>query len=144
MGFNILIVDDSKTTREVIKKILRLGKVPCSGIFEATHGGEAMDIMDQEWIDLVMADINMPVMNGVQLVEAMLQHDLINTIPVIIVSTEGSTTRIENLERKGISAFIHKPFTPKYLAGIVHRTIESASTKENREKQPSVGLRKYT
>lgn len=115
MSFNILLVDDSKTVRAVISKTLELAGVPVNELYEASNGKEALDILDNNWIDIVFTDINMPVMTGVEMIEKMCENNLLKTIPVVIVSTEGSRTRIEILKSKGISDYIRKPFTPEQI-----------------------------
>jgi len=119
MSFNILMVDDSKTVRAVIAKTLRLAEVPVGELFEAANGKEALDILADHWIDLVIADVNMPVMNGLELIERMSEDGLLKTIPVVIVSTEGSAVRIKELESKGARAYIRKPFTPEQIRGVI-------------------------
>ena len=120
MAFNILIVDDSKTIRSVIKKTLQIAGVPIAEFFEAVNGDEGLQAMRSNWIDLVFADINMPVMNGIEMVEKMADDQLLEKMPVIIVSTEGSTTRIDRLKSKGISSYVRKPFTPEKIREAVH------------------------
>jgi len=92
-------------------------------LHEAENGKEALDILADHWIDIVFADINMPVMGGVEMVEKMSADGLLNTIPVVIVSTEGSTTRMEQLRAKGISGYIRKPFTPEILCNVVNDVV---------------------
>lgn len=119
MSLNILVVDDSATVRAVIKKTLEIAGVPVSKLYQAENGKEALEILSESWIDLVFADINMPVMTGIEMVERMAADGLLKTIPVVVVSTEGSATRIEQLKAKGVSAYIRKPFTPELLRSVV-------------------------
>ncbi len=119
MSFNILIVDDSKTIRSVIKKTIQIAEVPVGEIFEATNGEEGLQQMKDNWIDLVFADINMPVMTGIEMIEKMDADQILEKMPVIIVSTEGSKTRIEELFKKGVRAYIRKPITPEMLRNVV-------------------------
>lgn len=119
MSLNILVVDDSATVRAVIKKTLEIAEVPVSKLYQAENGKEALKILSESWIDLVFADINMPVMTGIEMVEKMAADGLLKTIPVVVVSTEGSATRIEQLKAKGVSAYIRKPFTPELLRSVV-------------------------
>lgn len=119
MAFNVLIVDDSETVRSVIIKTLGLAEVPTNEIHQAANGKEALEILGNNWIDLVFADINMPVMGGIEMVEKMAKDGILQTIPVIIVSTEGSATRIDQLKQKGVSAYIRKPFTPEIIKKVV-------------------------
>ena len=119
MALNILLVDDSDTIRAVLAKTLRIAEVPIGEIFHAANGKEGLDVLADNWIDLVFADINMPVMSGVEMIEKMSEDGLTQTIPIIVVSTEGSATRIEQLKRKGITAYLRKPFQPEELKAIV-------------------------
>ncbi len=119
MSLNILVVDDSATVRAVIAKTLKVAAVPVGELFQAANGREALDILAENWVDLVLADINMPVMGGVEMVEKMMADGLLQSIPVVVVSTEGSATRIEQLRSKGVRAYLRKPFTPELLKGVI-------------------------
>ena len=119
MALNVLVVDDSATVRSVIAKTLRLAEVPINELHEAANGEEALVVLKEHWIDLVFSDLNMPVMDGLALVERMSSDELLQAIPIIIVSTEGSSTRIEELMLKGISGFIRKPFTPEQVREMI-------------------------
>lgn len=119
MAFNILIVDDSSTVRAMIRKTLVLSKIPLGELFEAGNGAEALDRLKTSWVDLVLCDINMPVMSGQELVAHMREDDLLKTIPVAIVSTEGSDERIDELKAMGISAYLRKPFKPEEIGALV-------------------------
>lgn len=119
MSFNILIVDDSRTIRSVIKKTLYIAGVPLNEVYEASNGLEGLQFMRDSWIDLCFADINMPVMNGIEMIEKMLEDQLLAKLPVVIVSTEGSKTRIEELFKKGVRAYLRKPITPEIVRNVV-------------------------
>ena len=123
MGLNILVVDDSQTVRAIIAKTLQIAGVPVAQLHQAANGREALDILADNRIDLILADINMPVMGGAEMIEKMAEDGLLQTIPVVIVSTEGSATRIEQLKRKGVSAYIRKPFTPERIRNVVEAII---------------------
>ena len=118
MAINILIVDDSEVMRTMIIKTLRMTEAPMGDIHQAGNGQEGLDVLGEQWIDLAIVDINMPVMNGEEMIDRMQQEPEMKGIPVIVVSTEGSKARIERLEHKG-AVFIHKPFS----AEIVRDTI---------------------
>lgn len=119
MVLDVLVVDDSDVIRTMILKTLRLAKVPLGTAYEASNGREALDLMEDNWVDLVLADINMPVMDGIEMVDHMRESADLANIPVIIVSTEGNSSRIEDLQRKGIAAYVRKPFTPELLRDVV-------------------------
>lgn len=122
MAFNILVVDDSAVMRQMIVRTLRLSGVPLGEIVEAADGAAALACIAEHWIDLVLLDINMPVMDGGEVVERLRADPAYAELPIIIVSTERSETRVAALRAQGVE-FVHKPFTPEQLRDkIVHIT----------------------
>lgn len=121
---NVLVVDDSATVRAVIAKTLSLAEVPVNELHEAGNGKEALRILEDAWVDLIFSDINMPVMNGVEMIEQIKEDEVLRAIPIVIVSTEGSATRVEELKSKGVRAYIRKPFTPELVRGVVDDVME--------------------
>ena len=119
MGYNILIVDDSAIVRAVVEKTLRMCGVDVGEVYKAGNGREALELLDKNWVDIVFADINMPEMNGIEMVERMSGAGLLKTIPVVIVSTERSVTRVAELKAKGVRAYLNKPFTPESIKEVV-------------------------
>ncbi len=115
MAYNILIVDDSETVRAVIVKTLGLTGLDLGEIHQAANGEEALAMLREQWIDLVFSDINMPVMTGIEMIEKMRTDDMLKNTPVVVISTEGSKTRIEELINQGVRAYLRKPFTPEDL-----------------------------
>jgi two-component system chemotaxis response regulator CheY len=109
----------------VIKKTLSIADIPTKNVWEAANGLEALEVLHKEWVDIVFADINMPEMNGIELVERMNDEGMIDTIPVVIVSTEGSKQRIEELRNKGVKAYLRKPFAPESLKNIIGELLET-------------------
>jgi two-component system chemotaxis response regulator CheY len=118
MAVNVLVVDDSGVMRSMIIKTIRLSGLQLGKIHQAANGREGLDALQQNWIDLVIADINMPVMNGEDMIDCMLEHPELKGIPIVVISTEGSKTRVERLQNKGVR-FIHKPFTPEVIRDTV-------------------------
>jgi two-component system, chemotaxis family, chemotaxis protein CheY len=114
MALNVLIVDDSGVMRAMIIKTLRMTGLPLGEIVQAGNGQEGLDALNANWIDLVIADINMPVMNGEEMIDRMKANPETNRLPTVVVSTEGSETRIDRLQAKGVR-FVHKPFTPETI-----------------------------
>lgn len=123
MAYNILLVDDSITVRAVIKKTLGLIDIDIGEIFEAENGNQALKSLSENWIDLVFADINMPVMGGIEMIRKMKEDDMLSKTPVIIVSTEGSKTRIDQLKKDGITDYIRKPFTPEDIRRVIEKVM---------------------
>ncbi|MBW1700774.1 MAG: response regulator [Deltaproteobacteria bacterium] len=114
MAINILIVDDSSVMRAMILKTMRMSGLPIGETYQAANGQEGLDALEQHWIDLAIVDINMPVMNGEEMIDRMQENPDTKDIPIVVISTEGSETRIERLQGKGAS-FIQKPFTPEII-----------------------------
>ena len=102
----------------MIVKTLRLSGLQLGEIHQAADGREGLDALGEHWIDLVLVDINMPVMNGEEMIDRMRENSEYNDTPVVVVSTEGSETRVERLRDKG-ARFIHKPFTPEMIRDTV-------------------------
>ena len=101
MGLNILIVDDSSLTRKAIRRIIDMLDLGVEQILEAGNGSEALEVLDKTNIDLVLADLNMPEMNGIDMIYHMRGNEATKDIPVVLVTTESSTTRIEALLANG-------------------------------------------
>lgn len=127
MSLNILIVDDSPIIRAVIEKNIRLAGVEVNACHHAGDGQQALEQLGEQWVDVALVDINMPVMNGVELIERMKADAVFATIPVIVISTEGSATRIEALNRMGIASYLRKPFTPEQFKAQLKTVLESGN-----------------
>ena len=129
MVINVLVVDDSSVMRAMILKTMRMSGLPLGTIHQAANGKEGLDILQQNWIDLVVVDINMPVMNGEEMIDRMRENPETRDLSVIVISTEGSNTRIERLLHKG-AAFIHKPFTPENIRDTVRKLMNLGNNDE--------------
>lgn len=127
MGINILIVDDSSVMRTMIIKTLRMSGLSLGDVYGASNGAEGLEVLSRQWTDLVILDINMPVMNGEDMMIRMKKNPEIRDIPVIVISTEGSKTRIENLVKMG-AIFIRKPFTPEVIRDAVNQILGTGET----------------
>jgi two-component system, chemotaxis family, chemotaxis protein CheY len=115
MAFNILIVDDSTPMRAVVKKVIRASGFDIGTFFEAPDGAAALSVLDKNWLDLVLTDYNMPDMDGLTLLRKMKTDDCMKSIPVVIVTTEGSHERVGTFMAQGAAAYIKKPFTPEAI-----------------------------
>lgn len=113
MAFNVLIVDDSSSMRAVIKKIIKVSGFNVGQYWEAADGNEAMDILKKEWVDLVLSDINMPNMSGLELISTMNADETLRAIPVVMVTTEGSDEKVNRAKDLGARGYIKKPFLPE-------------------------------
>lgn len=116
MSANILIVDDSATMRQVIRRTLTMSGLDIGEMFEAGNGIEAFACLaENSDVALVLLDINMPVMNGVQFLQRMHVDERLRSVPVVIASTEGSETRISQLLAEGARGYVRKPFQPEQI-----------------------------
>lgn len=138
MAYNILIVDDSAPMRAVIKKVVKASGFNLSRIFEASNGKEAMEVLDREWLDLVLTDYNMPEMDGLMLLEKMQENESFMSIPVVIITTEGSNQRVEEFMEKGAQAYIKKPFSPEAIKHKLNR-IMGEPLHDDLQGSPDVG-----
>ena len=124
MGYNVLIVDDSMIIRKMIAKTLHISGIEIGEIYFAENGIQALNQLKGNWVDIVFADINMPEMNGIEMVEHMCKEDLLNSIPVVIISTERSRERIEALKAMGVKAYLSKPFIPEEFSRVVGKLLQ--------------------
>ena len=124
MAYNVLIVDDSVLIRSMVAKTLNVAGVSVGKHHYAANGKEALDILEANWIDIVFADINMPIMDGIQLIDAMRSRDHLADIPVVVISTEQSEERIRELRSKGVKDYLKKPFMPEQFKDVVSNYLE--------------------
>ena len=122
MAINVLVVDDSSVMRAMIIKTLRMSGIPLGETHQAANGREGLDTLNRNWIDLAIVDINMPIMNGEEMIDQMLGNTETKDIPILVISTEGSKTRIERLKNK-VSGFVQKPFSPEKIRDIVREIL---------------------
>jgi two-component system chemotaxis response regulator CheY len=123
MPLDLLVVDDSPVTRKMVRRAIGLCGLDVGTIHEAGNGAEALDRLGEHPVDLVLADINMPVMNGMELVERMAADARLSGIPVVIVATPVSEDRIARLLDTGARAYLAKPFRPESLRDLVREIV---------------------
>ena len=109
-SLRILIVDDSSTTRQIIKKIVSISEVKIDVIFEAENGQLALDILDSKDVNLILLDIKMPVLDGISTAKAIRQNQRLKVVPIIFISSDGTNHQIEEAKKLGARSFIRKPF----------------------------------
>ena len=112
MSLNILIVDDSVAMRMILQRALRKTNLPLDRVFEAGDGCVALEILRKETINIILSDINMPNMDGLQLLAELKTNDQWKQVPVVMISTESSQTKVMEALRLGAKGFIRKPFVP--------------------------------
>lgn len=119
MTFSILLVDDSMPMRSVIKKAFKAAGYAGSDFSEAANGVEALEKLQNSWIDIVVTDFTMPKMDGLEMLMKMKKNDLLKDIPVVIVTTEGSQEKIDQFMKSGAAGYIRKPFTPEQIRDMI-------------------------
>lgn len=129
MAIDLLLVDDSGVMRAMILKSIRMSGLSLGKIHEASNGQEGLDVLREHKPNLVIVDINMPVMNGEQMIDNMKENPDTKDIPTVIISTEGSESRLERLQQKGVS-FIHKPFSPEKIRDTIKNLIKTGGADE--------------
>ncbi|RMG43645.1 MAG: response regulator [Candidatus Dadabacteria bacterium] len=123
MAYNLLAIDDSSIVRKSLRKTLAMTDIEVNELYEAENGKKGLEILREQWIDLVFLDINMPVMNGMEFMEELRKDEQLKGTPVVVVSTEGSKERRETLERFDIKAYLRKPVTPEALVETVNKVL---------------------
>jgi two-component system chemotaxis response regulator CheY len=123
MGLRVLIVDDSPLMRTVVRRIMELSGVDMDVCSEASNGQEALDWLLSEPVDLVLTDINMPTMNGADLLREMKQCGLLARIPTLVVSTDATDHRIHDMIELGANGYVTKPFSPESLRDELDRVL---------------------
>jgi two-component system, chemotaxis family, chemotaxis protein CheY len=113
MSWRVLVVDDSAIVRAMVRKALGMSGATVSSVQEAGNGREALAVLAAEPVDVVFADINMPEMSGLELVQAMQEDAALAAIPIVVVSSERNEARMDALRDAGVRAYLRKPFRPE-------------------------------
>lgn len=101
---------------------LRMSGIPFTEFHEAETGVDALEVLSERLVDLALVDINMPGMNGIELLERLRESKATRQLPVVVASTEGSKARLERIRQLG-GAFVRKPFMPEALVDTIVRAI---------------------
>jgi two-component system, chemotaxis family, chemotaxis protein CheY len=123
MNCNVLIVDDSPILRTAIRKVVRLSGIEDDRIHEAGNGKEALEVIETVWIDLVLLDLNMPVMDGETFAGELRKNPDLNDVAVVVVSTEGNKDRLQRMRDLGVAAVLRKPFEPEDLHRLIPKLL---------------------
>lgn len=118
MAKNILIVDDSATMRKIIMRGLRQAGIENADFKEAGDGLEGMKAMESTTFDLILSDVNMPNMNGLDFVKAV-KEKLPTPPPIVMITTEGSEEVIREAMSRGAKGYLKKPFTPDKIQEVI-------------------------
>ena len=126
---NILIVDDSAMMRAMIKRVAGLCQVPISNIYEAGNGEEALAVLQTHVVHALFTDINMPVMNGTELLRRIAEDGRWKDLLRVIISTDGSTARREEVSHLNVHHYVEKPFRPEVMRDVLSQITSGASTR---------------
>jgi two-component system, chemotaxis family, chemotaxis protein CheY len=119
----VLVVDDSKVMRRMVVRSLELSGLEISEVQEAESGTDALDVLHRMWIDVVLCDVHMPKMSGVELVRRMSEDRLTASVPVVMVSSDRNQAQIDELHSLGVRGYVIKPFQPEALARTVQQVL---------------------
>lgn len=119
-----LIVDDSSVMRKIVERSLRQAGIDLESVLEAGNGAEALTVLNDQKVDLVLCDINMPVMDGLEFVRQVATVDNARGVPIIMVTTEGSESHVVQALSCGAKGYIRKPFTPEQVKDQVMPVLE--------------------
>ncbi|HUE01782.1 MAG TPA: response regulator [Bryobacteraceae bacterium] len=115
MALNILVVDDSTAIRKILIRVLRQTALAIDEIFEARDGLEALEIVRNHPLNLVLSDINMPNMDGLGFLAELKSVEQWRALPVVMITTEGSEEKVSQAIKLGSAAYIRKPFTAEQI-----------------------------
>ncbi len=115
MAIDVLIVDDSAAIRKILQRVLRQAEIRLGTVYEAGDGREALGVLNCQPVGLVFADINMPNMDGIELLGNIKSQPQWKDLPVIMVTTEGGQARVMTAAELGAAGYIRKPFTAEQI-----------------------------
>jgi two-component system, chemotaxis family, chemotaxis protein CheY len=115
MAYRLLIVDDSPAMRAFVRRVIGLSGFDMTACFEASNGQEALELLRREWVEAILTDINMPCMDGEEFLRQLAANEVLRSIPVIVISTDGTHHRKQRLLAIGARGYLTKPFLPETL-----------------------------
>jgi two-component system, chemotaxis family, chemotaxis protein CheY len=115
MPIRALIVDDSSVMRKIVERSLRQAGIDLTEVLQAGNGAEALAVLKENRVDLILCDINMPVMDGLEFVKQLPGIENAKNVPVVMITTEGSEAHVVQALSCGARGYIRKPFTPEQV-----------------------------
>jgi two-component system, chemotaxis family, chemotaxis protein CheY len=123
MAYRVLIVDDSPAMRTFVRRIMEVSGFELAACHEASHGGEALDLLKEQWVDAILTDINMPVVDGEEFLRRLSADELLKSIPVVVISTDATQQRISRMLSLGARGYLTKPFLPENLRSTLEQSL---------------------
>ena len=127
MSLRILLVDDSPAMRSFIRRTILLSGVTVESFLHAGDGKEALEVLEQERVDLVLCDVNMPVMNGESFLAELHARGATESLAILVVSTDATVTRMQRMMSLGARGYVQKPFTPESMREALETVIPHVS-----------------
>jgi two-component system, chemotaxis family, chemotaxis protein CheY len=121
-----LIVDDSSVMRKIVERSIRQAGIDLAEVREASNGAEGLGTLKEQSVDLILCDINMPVMDGIEFLRQLQTMEQAKGIPVVMITTEGSESHVVQALSIGARGYIRKPFTPEQVKEHVVPLLENA------------------
>jgi two-component system chemotaxis response regulator CheY len=115
MPVDVLIVDDSAAIRKILMRVLRQTDIPLGEILEAGDGAEALKTLSGRHVNLILSDINMPNMDGLQLLAQLKQSEKWKSVPIVMITTEGGQGKVIEAVQLGAAGYVRKPFTAEQI-----------------------------
>ena len=115
MSLDVLIVDDSAAIRKILHRVLMQAEVPLGKVHEANDGMEALEKLKAEKVGLILSDINMPNMDGIELLGKLKADATFKSVPILMVTTEGSQAKVLQALELGANGYVRKPFTAEQI-----------------------------
>ena len=115
MPVDVLIVDDSAAIRKILQRVLRQTDIPIGDVLEAGDGVEALKALSNRNVNLILSDINMPNMDGLQLLAQLKANDKWKSVPIVMVTTEGGQGKVIEAVQLGAAGYVRKPFTAEQI-----------------------------
>jgi two-component system, chemotaxis family, chemotaxis protein CheY len=115
MPIRALIIDDSSVMRKIVERSLRQAGIDLAPVLEAGNGAEALVVLQEKQVDLILCDVNMPVMDGLEFIKQLPGVPNAKDVPVVMITTEGSESHVVQALSSGARGYIRKPFTPEQV-----------------------------
>jgi len=123
MAFTVLVVDDSPVMRSFIRRVMTLSGFELGQCYEAADGEEALARLKEHDVDVILTDINMPKMNGEELLRQLESDQRLRSVPALVISTDATKQRILRMLSLGAEGYMTKPFSPEALREELERIL---------------------
>ncbi|HLN01897.1 MAG TPA: response regulator [Bryobacteraceae bacterium] len=123
MAYRVMIVDDSPSMRAFVRRVIDLSGFEVDTCLNAGNGAQGLALLEQQAVDIILTDINMPEMNGEEFLRRIEEHDKYRVIPVVVISTDATENRMQRMIQLGAKGYISKPFSPEALRGELERVL---------------------